>query len=117
MFVFSWKTQLKQKEISPILARLKLLENFYYQSFSPKRKANQQVDMDNFLLACRILGESCSLLKTITEVGFYPLGAYLVGNVVRGSEGSVLKIVPGRGFGVESMEGVNDPFPVTISPH
>lgn len=72
--------------------------------------------MEEFLQKCRILGESCNSLSTVTDVGIYEQGPYLVGNIIRGLGDSVERVVPGRGFGMEFTGGGDDPFPLNPRP-
>lgn len=76
------------------------------------KKILNQTDMDNFVLMCRLLGESSSSLKTVRDVGAFGLGPYLMGNIIRGHGGSVEEVVLGRGFGMEFIGGDNNPFPL-----
>lgn len=67
--------------------------------------------MDDFILQCQQLGDSCPLLRTITNLSYHGSGPYRTANIIRECGGSVKEVVPGYGFGMEARGGDDDPFP------
>lgn len=87
------------------------MERFYYRAFRQRHGRLYQCDIDAFVSSCRTITTSCRTVKLITDISIIESGNYLTGKIICDSEGSVIEVVVGQGFGMEFTGGEEDPFP------